>query len=110
MAVWLALAGRVEARKEKRKKAALGSVRLYAGSRGRTLKHVFPRSVHMYILPGYHGSPTTGAALHGKGRTWPLMPVHIPWTRDALDTRKPRCDALIYLVVWGRASYLVASL
>jgi len=36
------------------------------------------------------GSPITGAALRGKGRKdRPLMPVHIPRTRDALDTRKP---------------------
>jgi hypothetical protein len=60
-----------------KKKEMLGSVRVYARSEGRTLKHGGTRSVHIYILPGYDSffiisdvaAQPTGAALHGKRRT-----------------------------------------
>jgi hypothetical protein len=55
----------------------------------------------------YHfrrGGPTNGGSLARQTKDRPLMPAHMPWPRDALDTRKSRCGALINLVVWGRAS------
>jgi hypothetical protein len=103
-------------KREKRRKRRQGSVRFACMQdlfEGRTLKHVGPRSVHIrycIYLPGYDDCPTTGAALHGKGRTTPLMPDHIPWTRDALDSTEATVRCINLSSGLGAGEYLVASL